>query len=170
MCHYHFENKRDLILALVEHARRDWVEPLERIVNGTGPAETKARKVISWMAEPATVEVMRVHLALFWFALGDEVIRARLADEYARWRRPFVKLFREVADELGLTGLDARRVGQAFASAADGLVQQQSLQPDLPTERILASLFRRLTDSARDEARGRPRAEVTVQRPSRKRR
>jgi hypothetical protein len=29
MCHYHFKDKRELTLALIVHARRDWVEPLE---------------------------------------------------------------------------------------------------------------------------------------------
>lgn len=152
MCHYHFRDKRDLTLALVEHARRDWVEPLERIVNGSGSAETRARAVISWMAEPATNEVMRVHLALFWFALRDEVVRARLAGEYARWRLPFVTLFREVGQELGVSGLEARGLGEAFASAADGLVQQQSLEPDLPTEQILLSMFEKIIDSSRTDA------------------
>ncbi|HEX2088818.1 MAG TPA: TetR/AcrR family transcriptional regulator [Actinomycetota bacterium] len=150
MCHYHFKDKRDLVLALVEHARRDWVEPLERIVNGAGPAESRARSVIAWMAEPATIEVMRVHLALFWFALGDEEVREHLAGEYARWRKPFVTLFREVADELSLISLDPHGVGEAFASAADGLVQQQVLDPALQTEHLLTSLFNRIVAAERD--------------------
>jgi AcrR family transcriptional regulator len=149
MCHYHFKDKRDLLLALIEHARSDWVEPLDRLVDGTGSADVRARAVISWMAEPATIEVMRVHSALFWFALGDDVVRARLAEEYARWRLPFVTLFREVAAELGLKGFDARGVGEAFASAADGLVQQQSLDPDLPIREMLGSLYERLIDGRR---------------------
>ncbi|MGH2675532.1 MAG: TetR/AcrR family transcriptional regulator, partial [Actinomycetota bacterium] len=61
MCHYHFKDKRDLLLALIEHARSDWVEPLDRLVDGTGSADVRARAVIAWMAEPATIEVMRVH-------------------------------------------------------------------------------------------------------------
>ncbi|MGH2764575.1 MAG: TetR/AcrR family transcriptional regulator [Actinomycetota bacterium] len=149
MCHYHFKDKRDLLLALIEHARSDWVEPLDRLVDGTGSADVRARAVIAWMAEPATIEVMRVHSALFWFALGDDVVRARLAGEYARWRLPFVTLFREVAAELGLRDFDARGVGEAFASAADGLVQQQSLDPDLPIRQMLASLYERLIDGRR---------------------
>lgn len=158
MCHYHFQDKRDLTLALIEHARQDWVEPLERIVNGPGSADGRARKVISWMAEPATIEVMRVHLALFWFALTDERVRARLAAEYARWRLPFVTLFREVAGELSLKSFDARRVGEAFASAADGLVQQQSLEPDLPTRELLEGLYERLVAGGRRGGPGAPRA------------
>jgi AcrR family transcriptional regulator len=149
MVHYHFRDKRDLILALVEHARGDWVVPLERLVSGAGPAMDRARAVITWMAEPATIEVMRVHMALYWFALGDRVARTRLAAEYARWRGPFVTLFRELADELGLHGLDSQTVGEAFASAADGLVQQQSLDPDLDTEGILSGLLERIVREAR---------------------
>jgi len=59
MVHYHFKDKRDLMLALVVHARRDWVEPLEELVDGPGTAEERMRAVIAWMARPATTEVMR---------------------------------------------------------------------------------------------------------------
>lgn len=148
MCHYHFDDKADLVLALVEQARTDWVEPLEALITGHGPAEDRARAVIDWMAEPATVEVMRVHSALYWFALSDARVRARLAGEYARWRAPFVTLFGELAEERGMRGFDARSVGEAFASAADGLVQQQSLDPALPTRDILTGLLDRILDGA----------------------
>lgn len=145
MCHYHFKDKRDLVLALLVHARRDWVEPLEELVDGPGTPEARMRAVISWMAEPATTDVMRVHTALLSFALQDHVAAERLAAEYARWRAPFVRLF----EELGLSGAEAKRVGEAFASAADGLVQQQSLDPGLPTERILGSLLRQILGEGR---------------------
>jgi AcrR family transcriptional regulator len=144
MVHYHFQDKRDLVLALIVHARRDWVEPLEELVDGPGSAEQRMRAVISWMAEPQTTDVMRVHQTLFVFALGDDLVRQRLAAEFARWRAPFAKLLAEVADELGLASLDARRVGEAFAAAADALVQEQSLDPDLPTELMLGGLFDRI--------------------------
>jgi hypothetical protein len=36
---------------------------------GPGTAESRARAVIDWMAEPATMEVLRVQLTLQWFAL-----------------------------------------------------------------------------------------------------
>jgi AcrR family transcriptional regulator len=54
MCHYHFRDKSDLVRALVEHARDDWITPLETMVKGPGTAESRARAVIDWMAEPAT--------------------------------------------------------------------------------------------------------------------
>jgi hypothetical protein len=87
---------------------------------------------------------MRAHQSLFVFALGDDVVRRRLAAEFARWRAPFVKLFADLGDELGVGGLDAGGVGEAFAAAADALVQQQSLDPELPTELMLTQLFERV--------------------------
>jgi AcrR family transcriptional regulator len=147
MCHYHFKDKRELVLALIENARRDWIAPLEDLVGTPTPALQRSSSVIAWMAEPATIEVMRVHLALFWFALRDEAVRAKLAREYEGWRRPFVTLFRDVAREANME-LDAEGLGQAFASAADGLVQQQSLDPTLDTEGILTAMFEQLVPSA----------------------
>lgn len=143
MCHYHFRDKRDLILAVLVHARRDWIEPLEELVDGPGTAESRMRAVIAWMAEPATTEVMRLHTSLLVYALQDEIVRARLAAEYARWRAPFVTLFRELGTERGLGDLDAKVVGEAFAAAADGLVQQQAIDPRLRTARMLTRLFER---------------------------
>jgi hypothetical protein len=96
------------------------------------------------MAEPQTTDVMRVHQSLFVFALGDDVVRRRLAAEFARWRAPFTKLFADLGEELGIGGLNARGVGEAFAAAADALVQQQSLDPELPTELMLTQLFERV--------------------------
>jgi AcrR family transcriptional regulator len=144
MVHYHFTDKRELAMALLVHARRDWVEPLEELVDGPGSAEKRMRAVIAWIAEPATIETMRVHQSLFVFALQDEAVRERLAGEFARWRAPFVTLFRQVGEELGLDGFDAASVGEGFAVAADGLVQQQSLDPGLPTARILGRPFEQL--------------------------
>jgi AcrR family transcriptional regulator len=144
MVHYHFTDKRELAMALLVHARRDWVEPLEELVDGPGSAEKRMRAVIAWIAEPATIETMRVHQSLFVFALQDEAVRERLAGEFARWRAPFVTLFRQVGEELGLDGFDAASVGEGFAVAADGLVQQQSLDPGLPTARILERTFEQL--------------------------
>ena len=143
MVHYHFRDKPELVLALVVHARRDWVEPLEELVDGPGSATKRMHAVISWIAEPQTIEVMRVHQGLFVLALQDTAIRERLAAEFARWRAPFVTLFEQVAGELGLA-IDARSVGETFAAAADALVQEQSLDPGLPTERFLTRTFEQL--------------------------
>lgn len=149
MCHYHFKDKSDLIRALVVHARDDWITPLEKMVKGPGTAELRARAVIDWMAEPATMEVLRVHLTLQWFALQDEAVRDHLAAEYARWRRGFAELFTDLSAERGLRGLDPELVGEAFASAADGLVHQQSLDPELDTKGVLTALFEKVAEIER---------------------
>ncbi|MEX0990489.1 MAG: TetR/AcrR family transcriptional regulator [Actinomycetota bacterium] len=143
MVHYHFHDKRDLILALVVHARRDWVEPLEELVDGPGTADERMRAVIDWIAQPATRDTLRVHLGLYVSALDDDRIRERVAAEYARWRAPFTVLFRQLGDERAQT-FDAHALGDAFATAADGLVQQQVFDPELPTDRILTALYDRL--------------------------
>ncbi len=143
MVHYHFDDKRALLLALLVHGRRDWIEPLEELVDGPGSAQARMHAVIDWVAQPATREAMHVHTAVLVHALGDDALRKRLAAEYARWRAPFVTLFRELGEELGVEDLDARSVGGAFASAADGLVQQMALDPGLPTRRMLTTLYER---------------------------
>lgn len=144
MVHYHFRDKRDLILALLVHARRDWVEPLEEIVDGPGTATDRMRAVIEWIAAPATSGTMRVHLAIYAAALDDETVRTRVAQEYARWRAPFATLFRELGATEGVAVDDPEAIGDAFATVADGLVQQQAFDPGLPTDRILTVLFDRL--------------------------
>jgi AcrR family transcriptional regulator len=147
MCHYHFKDKRELTLALIVHARRDWVEPLEELVDGPGTAEARMRAVIAWMDEPQMTDVMRMHQTLFVFALQDDLVRERLAAEFARWRAPFVKLFAELAVELDLRDIDVRSVGEAFAAAADALVQEQSLDPSLQTGLMLTATFERIVGS-----------------------
>lgn len=147
MCHYHFQDKRELTLALIVHARRDWVEPLEELVDGPGTAEARMRAVIAWMDEPQTTDVMRMHQTLFVFALQDDLVRERLAAEFARWRAPFVKLFAEIAVEKDLRDLDVQSVGEAFAAAADALVQEQSLDPSLQTGAMLTATFERIVGS-----------------------
>jgi len=124
MVHYHFKDKRDLILAVLVQARRDWIEPLEELVDGPGSAQARMRSGIAWIAQPAASDVMRVHLSIFVFSLGDETIRDRYAAEYARWRGPFVTLYRQLSIELGIEGLDAKSVGEGVASAAAGVGQE----------------------------------------------
>lgn len=158
MVHYHFKDKRDLILAVLVQARRDWIEPLEELVDGPGSAEARMRSVIAWIAQPATSDVMRVHLSIFVFSLSDDMVRERYAAEYARWRAPFVTLYRQLGSELGLDGLDAKSVGEAFASAADGLVQQQVIDPNLPTARMLRRLFEATVAAASGGSQSRPRS------------
>ena len=126
-------------------------------MDGPGTGRRRMRAVIAWMAEPQTTDVMRVHQSLFVFALQDEALRERLAGEFARWRQPFVTLFRRIAEESGVDGIDARALGETFAAAADALVQEQSIDPSIPTERMLTATFERLVAGAGAGASGQTR-------------
>jgi hypothetical protein len=111
---------------------------MERIVAEAGTAEQRLRTVVEWMAEPATREVMRVHLQLMSQSEFSEPLRERMAAEYARWQTAYIDLFRRLRDEGVLrSGVDAERTAVAFATLADGLVDQQSLNPSLDTATIM---------------------------------
>jgi AcrR family transcriptional regulator len=142
MCHYHFENKDDLILAVVDQARRYWIDPMEALVTGAGTARERLNAVVRWMAEPATREVMRVHLQLVSQSEYSEPLRERMAAEYARWQSAYVELFHQLELEGALRpGVDTGRIGLAFATMADALVDQQSLNPSLETEPIMRAFL-----------------------------
>jgi AcrR family transcriptional regulator len=149
MCHYHFASKDDLVLAVVGQARGYWIDPMERLVGEPQSARDRLDAVIRWMAEPATREVMRVHLQLVSQREYSERLRERMAAEYARWQAAYVELFRQLEQEGALRpGVDAERVGFAFATMADGLVDQQSLNPALDTEPIMRAFLEPLIQSA----------------------
>jgi AcrR family transcriptional regulator len=142
MCHYHFENKDELVLALVDHVRQYWIDPMERLVAAPTSARERLEAVVRWMAEPATRDVMRVHLELMSQSEYSEQLRKRMAGEYARWQGAYVELFLQLEREGALRpGLDAERIAVAFATMADGLVDQQSLNPLLDTESILRAFL-----------------------------
>jgi AcrR family transcriptional regulator len=135
MCNYHFAGKEDLVIAVVDYARHYWITPLEEHLAAPLPARAKLERVIEWMAKPATRDVMRVHTQLLSQAEWNDELRERMAVEYGRWQASYVRLFRqlEAEGELG-ADLDPVKLGVSFATMADGLVWQQSLDPTLDTE------------------------------------
>lgn len=142
MCHYYFANKDDLILAVVEHARHYWIHPMERLIDGPGTPAEKLEEVITWMAAPATREVMRVHLQLVSHSEWNDRLRERMAAEYARWQAAYLKLFEELKAAGTLRpDLDHEALGMAFATLADGLVDQQSLNPAVDSEGIMRAFL-----------------------------
>ena len=142
MCHYYFESKDDLILAVVDHARRFWIDPLERFVDGEGSPTDKLEAVIRWMAEPATREVMRVHLQLMAHSAYDDRLRSRMSAEYARWHGGYVRLFGELKEAGSMVPqADEVTLGVGFATLADGLVDQQSLDPSLEPAGVMRAFL-----------------------------
>ena len=120
MIHYYFSTKDDLLLAVVEQARRNWIHPLEDWVRGTGTPSEKLENIIVWMAEPATREVMRVHRQLLAQTEWNEDLRQAMATEYTRWRAGFVELFRQLdVDGLLTDGTDVDLLAAAFSTASN---------------------------------------------------
>ncbi len=140
MCHYHFQNRTDLILAVIEDIRPEWIGPLEAAVGSPGGFAERAERVVAMLTEREGADLSRVHAALHWFAVNDERVRESLEAEYQRWRAGFVALFQVLADERG-DGLDPRPLGEAAAAAADGLAAIQSLDVELDAEPIVRALI-----------------------------
>ncbi|MEU3573050.1 TetR/AcrR family transcriptional regulator [Kitasatospora sp. NPDC036755] len=151
MCHYHFADRTELIVAVVADIRPEWITPLEEAVAGPGGYAERAERVLALLTRPESPDLARLHAALHWLALNDERVRTSLEAEYARWRAAFVRLFRCLVEERGLLegdglpggpgGVDPVPLGEAFAAAVDGLAAIGSLDGTVDAERVLRTLL-----------------------------
>lgn len=148
MCHYHFQNRTDLIVAVVEDIRPEWILPLEETVNAPGSFAERAERVIALLTQPEATDLSRLHSSLHWFALNDDRVRTSLEAEYRRWRACFVQLYQVLADELG-NGLDPLPLGEAVAAATDGLAAIQALDAGVDATSVMRSLVLGLAAGAR---------------------
>jgi AcrR family transcriptional regulator len=165
MVHYYFTSKDELILAVVEHIRRYWITPLEAFLAETIPPLDRLQRIVSWMAEPATQDVVRVHLSLLAQAQADPRLQATMRAEYRRWQADYVSLFESLQAAGDLRpSIDAAKAGQAFAAASDALVQEQSLDPELPSEDLMWALLdpmlQRAQSAASSEATTRAKSRI----------
>ncbi|MFI5527760.1 TetR/AcrR family transcriptional regulator [Kitasatospora sp. NPDC051853] len=140
MCHYHFQTRTDLIVAVVEAIRPEWVTPLEEAVAAPGTFAERTERVIALLSQPEAGDLSRLHSAMHWFAVNDERVREALAAEYARWRACFTALFGVLAQERG-GAFDPYPLGEAAAAGTDGLAAFQSLDPSYDPAPPLRSLF-----------------------------
>ncbi|MFF2542517.1 TetR/AcrR family transcriptional regulator [Kitasatospora sp. NPDC058063] len=148
MCHYHFADRTDLIVAVVADIRPEWITPLEEAVAGPGGYAERSERVLTLLTRPESPDLARLHAALHWLALNDERVRASLEAEYARWRASFVGLFRCLLEERGDDG-DPVPLGEAFAAAVDGLAAIGSLDGTVDAERVLRTLLESLSSTPR---------------------
>ncbi|MFJ6939671.1 TetR/AcrR family transcriptional regulator [Streptomyces sp. NPDC101132] len=146
MCHYHFQDRTDLIVAVVEDMRPQWIEPLAAAVDAPGTFDERADRVIALLTRPESPDLAHLHSALHWLALNDERVRESLEAEYGRWRACFVRLFRVLADERG--GVEPGPLGEAFAAAVDGLAAIESLGSAVGAEHVLRTLMAALARPA----------------------
>ncbi|GAA2751297.1 MULTISPECIES: TetR/AcrR family transcriptional regulator [Kitasatospora] len=147
MCHYHFQDRTDLIVAVVEDIRPEWIAPLEEAVDGPGGFADRAERVIALLTRPESPDLAHLHSALHWLALGDERVRESLDAEYRRWRSCFVRLFRVLAEERP-GRVDPLPLGESFASAVDGLAAIRSLDAAVDAETVLRTLMAALAATA----------------------
>ncbi|MFJ2193520.1 TetR/AcrR family transcriptional regulator [Kitasatospora sp. NPDC087861] len=147
MCHYHFQNRTDLIVAVVRSIRPEWITPLEEAVAGPGTFAERAERVIGLLAEPEAGDLARVHSALHWFAANDDSVRESLEAEYRRWRACFIALFQVLADEHG-GAFDPRPLGEAAAAGTDGLAAFQSLGARIDPAPVMRALILGLASGA----------------------
>ncbi|MDJ0385560.1 TetR/AcrR family transcriptional regulator [Streptomyces sp. G-G2] len=148
MCHYHFHDRTDLILAVVEDIGPEWIAPMEAAVDTPGPFAERAERVIALLTQPEGPDLSRLHSALHWFALNDDRVRAAVEAEYRRWRDCFVRLFQVLADERPDADFDPVPLGLALAAAADGLAAIQSLDSPVDPEATVRVLVTGLTAAA----------------------
>ncbi|MFE0462383.1 TetR/AcrR family transcriptional regulator [Kitasatospora sp. NPDC058965] len=140
MCHYHFQDRTDLIVAVIEDIRPEWIAPLEAAVDGPGSFAARAERVLDLLTRPENPDLAHLHSALHWLALNDERVRAGLAREYRDWRACFVRLFAVLAQERG-GSVDPVALGESFAAAVDGLAAIQSLDPGVGAAAVLRTLM-----------------------------
>ncbi|MEV7617354.1 TetR/AcrR family transcriptional regulator [Streptomyces sp. NPDC089799] len=147
MCHYHFQDRTDLVLAVIADMRPEWILPLEEAVGAPGPFAERAERVVALLSRPEGAELSHLHSALHWHALHDARIRECLEGEYRRWRGCFTELFAVLAEERG-GDVDARLLGEAVAAAVDGLAAVESLGADVDSGPVLRTLIRTLAAGA----------------------
>ncbi|MFD7412971.1 TetR/AcrR family transcriptional regulator [Kitasatospora purpeofusca] len=140
MCHYHFADRTDLIVAVVADIRPEWITPLEEAVAGPGGYAERAERVLTLLTRPESPDLARLHAALHWLALNDERVRVALEAEYGRWRSCFVRLFRALVDERG-GDTDPAPLGESFAAAVDGIAAIGSLDGTVDAARVLRTLL-----------------------------
>ncbi|MFB0630407.1 TetR/AcrR family transcriptional regulator [Streptomyces sp. AB3(2024)] len=148
MCHYHFQDRTDLVLAVIADIRPEWIHPLEAAVSGEGSFERRSERVLELLSRPEGAELSHLHSALHWHALNDARVRESLEAEYSRWRGCFVTLFGVLADERG-GDVDPRPLGEAVAAAVDGLAAAESLGSEVDPGPVLRALMRTIAAGVR---------------------
>lgn len=152
MCHHHFANRTDLVTAVIEDVRGEWILPVEEAVDAPGGFAERAERVIAFLGQSEGRELARLFSSVHWIAVTDERVRTVWEAEYRRWRAAFVRLFQVLADELG-NGLDPRPLGDAVAAAARRTAGRLLRRPARARRRRGGRLLRRWCGAAP----GRPR-------------
>jgi AcrR family transcriptional regulator len=145
MCHYHFADRTELLLAVIDDVRADWILPYEAAVDRPD-YRSAADRILQLLTQPEVDTLARLHAALHWLALSDDRVKTALRAEYVRWQAVFVRLFERLARESGST-IDATPAAAALAAAADGLAAMDSLGTGVDSPVAIRHLFAALEQS-----------------------
>ncbi|WP_327417791.1 TetR/AcrR family transcriptional regulator [Streptomyces sp. NBC_01233] len=147
MCHYHFQDRTDLVLAVIADIRPEWILPLEQAAAAPGSFAERAERMVELLGRPEGAELSHLHSALHWHALNDTRVRECLEAEFRRWRGCFVTLFQVLAEERD-GDVDPVLLGEAVAAAVDGLAAAESLGSEVDSGPVLRTLIRTLAAGA----------------------
>ena len=127
----YFEQKQDLLLALLDDEADDLDRELERITRLSGSAVERVRRLARVMvARGEDAARVQVRADLWSELLTEEVVRARLAHATQR-RRDLLRGWIDEAIASGeLTSIPANAFASILLALADGLMLHRALDPD----------------------------------------
>lgn len=143
----HFENKQEIVKALVEQERALDEAGLEGIPVEGGPLEALAAVfefLIERLDDPDLAAVLRVDVELWAEAIHDLAVKEMFLDSLADWRRRLSELVGEAqkAGELP-SHFDAAGLTQLLIAMLGGLELMKVMQPEVPVSPLRES-FRAL--------------------------
>lgn len=141
MLYRHFDSKKHLYIALLEHYRDELAAaPLSRLVEGAGDPRSRVPAMIdAWLAH---IE-QNPHAARLLFQpdmTGDPEVRAVQRELHGRQRAADVALLHEFAP--GLPKAEIEPLGEAIRSCLAGLALWWVDHPDVPRAVMLAVMMR----------------------------
>jgi len=163
LVHYHFENKQEILLALVARLEGSL---RERYRARTARARTARQRLLGWLdahvergpdADPRAVAC--------WSLVGAEAltqpeVRVLYAAAIARSLDELAELVRDALREDGRDPRAARRIAAALLSAIEGAFRIASAAPDALPEGFAAPMLRRMAEGlVAAEPAGAPSAE-----------
>ncbi len=145
MCHYHFADRTELLLSVIDDVRADWILPYEAAVEESD-YRSSANRIVELLTQPEGDDLARLHAGLHWLALSDAQVRTALQAEYVRWQNVFLRLFGLLARE-SESSVDVTPAAAALAAAADGLAAMDSLGTGVDSGAAIRCLFSSLEQS-----------------------
>lgn len=157
LLHYHFRNKEQILLALIDRLAGTARQRFER---RAARAKTARAKVAAWIdAHLAQGRDAEAEAVACWVALGNEALsQPDVRSAYERVvradRELLEELVREALAEEGKRTSDARRISAGLLAAVEGAFRLSILAPDAIPQGSAASTVRQMAEGLVAAARG----------------